>query len=156
MSTNSFIGTIRPTGYIKGIYCHWDGYPEYTGTVLNFHYTNLNKIERLLDLGNISILGENVYPLEDGHSYDNALPKTVVAYHRDRGDEYTKPIGFNIKKFNERFTYYVSYAYLYDLDLKKWRTFKVTLNGLEEIKVNYKTMYKKAVEDGFISPIKNK
>lgn len=156
MSTNSFIGTLRPTGYVKGIYCHWDGYPEYAGTILNYHYKSLNKIEKLLSLGNISILGENVYPLEEGHTFDRALPKTVVAYHRDRGEEYCSPINFNIKTFPKKFKYYVDYMYLFDIESGKWRTFEVdiSIKSLKELPIDYNLFYKEAVKLNYMNPLK--
>ena len=57
MSTHCFIGVKKGNGSIDGIYCHHDGYPEYVGTILTYKYTTEEKINSLLKLGNISILG---------------------------------------------------------------------------------------------------
>ena len=42
MATRSFIGIVEEDK-IKGIYCHWDGYPENVGAILNGHYKDLAK-----------------------------------------------------------------------------------------------------------------
>ena len=87
MSTNSIIAYERENGSIEGIYCHWDGYPEKVGQILLDHY-DLEKILKLMSLGSISNLGEEVEPPEGaGHSYDDPFPGVTVAYRRDRGGE---------------------------------------------------------------------
>lgn len=73
MATRSLIGIRLPSGNLRGIYCHWDGYPSGVGKTLKENYTEGNRVEQLLKLGDISELGES-------------LGKTV-AYHRDRGEE---------------------------------------------------------------------
>ena len=60
MATRSNIGARQKDGTIKAIYCHWDGYPESVGATLAEHYTEPEKVERLLDLGNFSSLGSTI------------------------------------------------------------------------------------------------
>lgn len=43
----------------KTIYIHWDGYPEGIGKILKEHYTSDELVEKLLNLGDLSSLGEN-------------------------------------------------------------------------------------------------
>lgn len=62
MSTNSIIAKQYEDGTIRSIYCHWDGYYEYNGDLLNKYYPFNFKIEALLDLGDISSLGATLYP----------------------------------------------------------------------------------------------
>ena len=72
MSTRSYIGVLGPEGpnpTVKFIYCHWDGYPEYNGLMLAKNFDTPFKVDKLLELGDISALGET-------------LDKTV-AYRRD-------------------------------------------------------------------------
>ena len=57
MSTNCLIGKKEKDGRIKGIYCHYDGYHEYVGKILKEHYTDEAKVDKLLALGDISVLG---------------------------------------------------------------------------------------------------
>jgi len=60
MATRSNIGARQKDGTIKAVYCHWDGYPEGVGAMLAEHYTDPEKVARLLDLGGFSSLGETV------------------------------------------------------------------------------------------------
>lgn len=72
MATRSLIGMNQGNGIIKTIYCHWDGYPEGVGATLVEHYNTPVKVNGLLELGDVSSLGDT---LED-----------TQAYHRDRGE----------------------------------------------------------------------
>lgn len=86
MSTNSRIGIKRLDGTEKYIYCHWDGYIEHNGLLLQLCYDKPEKIERLLELGNLSVLGEYL-ETDEPHSFESPHPNVCVAYHRDRGEE---------------------------------------------------------------------
>ena len=70
----------------KTIYCHWDGYPSHNGAILLEHYTDEEKVKKLISLGDLSALRPNVEPTES-HSFDNPQEDVVIAYHRDRGEE---------------------------------------------------------------------
>lgn len=85
MATRSFIGIQNDDGTVRGIYCHWDGYPEHNGVKLESHYTNSAKIEALLALGDISILGDEI---GEKHDFDDTKMHSdwTKAYHRDRGE----------------------------------------------------------------------
>lgn len=56
MSTRSRIA-IEIGDKVKSIYCHSDGYPEGVGAILKKHYTDPEKIEKLMELGDLSRLG---------------------------------------------------------------------------------------------------
>ena len=88
MATRSFI--ITPTGdsLFRGVYCHWDGYPEGVGATLAEHYTDDEKIDRLVKLGSLSSLGSLVEPAAgQTHTFASPADNTTVAYHRDRGED---------------------------------------------------------------------
>ena len=111
MATRSRIGIVNEDGTVSSIYCHFDGYVEGVGKKLVENYTDRDKVKELIDLGDISILGENVKPYDpyrsvkdekvksildrfkpkEEHSFDNPAPGVTVAYHRDRGEEYFGP-----------------------------------------------------------------
>lgn len=59
MSTRSYIGYLQDNVY-TGVYCHYDGYIEYNGAVLNENYTDFEKIKKLLSHGDIRVLGNTV------------------------------------------------------------------------------------------------
>lgn len=86
MATRAAIVVKLPNGY-QGIYCHNDGYLEYTGQLLNTFYRDKEKVLQLISLGGISLLGKFVHPgPQDVHTFDNPTKDVTVAYHRERGD----------------------------------------------------------------------
>ena len=57
MATHAQIGLERPDGSIKGIFVWYNGYPSFTGKILTDNYTSEDKINELLDLGALLVLG---------------------------------------------------------------------------------------------------
>ena len=86
MATRSRIGIEREGGRVESIYCHYDGYPAGVGETLLNHYQNPEKVEKLIALGAISSLGEEVEP-SGPHSFNAPQDGVTVAYHRDRGEK---------------------------------------------------------------------
>lgn len=94
MGTRSRIGIENENGSVTSIYCHWDGYPDYNGKVLQEHYTDREKVEKLIALGSISSLHENVdIPEGVEHNFENQAEGITVAYHRDRQEAHRQ--GYN-------------------------------------------------------------
>ena len=56
MSTRSRVGLELADGSILSIYSHYDGYPEWAGRILCTHYNNREKVETLIDSGDVSCL----------------------------------------------------------------------------------------------------
>lgn len=73
MSTNARIFVPAKDGSFNSIYIHWDGYPSHVGRMLRDHYSNIEDINNLIDLGYLSDLQET--------------PEECVAYHRDRNED---------------------------------------------------------------------
>ena len=67
MGTRSNIAYEKPNGKITVMYCHYDGYPEYNGQILNDHYNNQSKAHALVDNG-----------------YQSGLKKTLEESKADR------------------------------------------------------------------------
>jgi hypothetical protein len=72
MATRSRIAIENENGIVKSIYCHFDGYVGNNGKILFNHYDK-EKLEKLIELGDISVLKEST--------------ENTVAYHRDRGED---------------------------------------------------------------------
>lgn len=93
MATRCRIAIKEANGTYRSIYCHNDGYPEGVGEILETYYTEVNKIEKLMDLGDISSLGPSLEfkdPdtfFKDPRAY--ALDDGTTDYNRWR-DEGTK------------------------------------------------------------------
>ena len=50
MSTRSFI-CYEEEGSLRGIYCHYDGYPKHVGKILVEHYNSITACEQIVDGG---------------------------------------------------------------------------------------------------------
>lgn len=120
MATRSAIGFVEFDGSVTAIYCHWDGYPENNGRILEEHYTSIEKVEDLLELGNISVLGPNIGERVDFNS-PAASNIQCIAYGRDRGE-----LGRSIeaKQFSSILEYHTQFGgdceYFYLFDGNEW------------------------------------
>jgi hypothetical protein len=85
MSTRSRIGIELENGKVQSVYCHFDGYVDGVGKVLINHYTDIEKIRKMIFLGDMSSLAESV-ECPEGHSYENRKEGFSVFYGRDRGE----------------------------------------------------------------------
>ena len=72
MATRSRIAIENQDGTVTSIYCHFDGYLDGVGKKLFEHYDR-EKTEKLIELGDISALGESTLD--------------TIAYHRDRNED---------------------------------------------------------------------
>ena len=86
MSTTSRIKIKRLDGSEKAIYCHWDGYVQHNGLYLQLCYDTPEKIEKLLELGNISSLGET---LETTNAYARYRGETIEFWDSEQEFNYT-------------------------------------------------------------------
>lgn len=84
MGTRSRIGVMHGDN-CKSVYCHWDGYPEHNGAILQEHYDS-SKANNLVALGDISSLAPSIDKPE-GHCFDTAVKGYTVFYGRDRNEE---------------------------------------------------------------------
>lgn len=84
MGTRSDIIVHRTDGKWARIYCHWDGYLSYNGRILFDHYKDQKKVEKLVELGDLSSLKENI---GRKHSFDNVSKTMCTFYGRDRGEK---------------------------------------------------------------------
>lgn len=82
MATRSIIAKKHAAGF-RAIYCHWDGYPAHVGRILHSHYRDPLKLNQLLDLGSLSILGPEI---GEKQSFGDPIDGYCLAYGRDRGE----------------------------------------------------------------------
>ena len=86
MATRSYIGKLNPDNTVSYIYCHYDGYPEHNGVILQEHYSTPFKVDQLLALGDLSVLAEEIGDKQDFNDYVNRNRNWCLAYGRDRGE----------------------------------------------------------------------
>lgn len=72
---------------LKGINCHYDGYPDHVGLLLDNYYNTTKMVEALISLGDISVLDKKLEPTTKSHSFDTPEKGVTIAYARDRGEK---------------------------------------------------------------------
>jgi len=118
MATRSYIGVRNLDASVDYIYCHFDGYPSNNGVILSQHYQDMDKVNALMKLGDLSVLGNEI-----GEQQDFEAPRLdmnwCLAYGRDRGEK-------NVSVKNGDFLQLttdqsVDYVYIFDGDY--WECF---------------------------------
>jgi hypothetical protein len=111
MATRSYIGVRNTDASVDYIYCHFDGYPEHNGAILREHYSNINRVNELLNLGDLSVLGKFIGEKMD---FNKRVQDTCLAYGRDRGESNVskKNSGYDELITNQN----VDYVYIFDGD----------------------------------------
>jgi hypothetical protein len=77
MGTRSTIAIEFADNSVSQVYCHWDGYLENNGMILQTEYMDPFKVRDLIDLGDFSSLRDTVEETKEG------------AYHFSRDEEFT-------------------------------------------------------------------
>ena len=89
MATSGHIGISRGNDKVEYIYVHFDAYPEYMWGMLKENYSNPEKAEKLISLGDCSSIDKEVdIPEGVEHSFDRPADGITIAYHRDRGEDW--------------------------------------------------------------------
>ena len=68
MATRSTIALEFADGTVGQVYCHWDGYLEHNGEILQKFWTDPFKLRELIDLGDLSALSREIGVK---HEFDN-------------------------------------------------------------------------------------
>jgi hypothetical protein len=99
MATRCRIGIQNQDNTVSSIYCHFDGYQSGVGDMLYKHYRDREKLQQLIELGDISYLGVDL--------------DSTCAYHRgQRGEELNKArIDSSLESFAN--SDYEQYGYVY-------------------------------------------
>ena len=107
MGTRSRIGIQLADESILSVYCHWDGYPSFNGVKLVENFNTREKVEALVDGGDISALWTNL-------GWNNeTLPETGPLYYSSRGEDCPPRLDAN------KYDYLADgeeYAYIYTLN----------------------------------------
>ena len=98
MGTRSRIAVMHGT-VCKSVYCHWDGYLEHNGAILQEHYDS-SKANELIALGDLSSLGTQIgeqHPFSPHFDEDSKIAYEAAKeagyctfYARDRGEKGTE------------------------------------------------------------------
>jgi hypothetical protein len=108
MSTNARI-IVKTGSVFKSSYVHYDG--DRILPVLRKYYNTPEKAQELIELGNLSSLGEKVAPDEGVlHTFNKPCPGVTVAYNRDRREKYNSyyasSVSATLGKASEPYVYF--------------------------------------------------
>jgi hypothetical protein len=119
MATRSYIGIRNTDASVDYIYCHFDGYPSGVGATLVEHYADMDKVNALMKLGDLSVLGNQIGGQQDFNDRSTHNPNWCLAYGRDRNEPNTSvKTGDYSKLIND---HSVDYVYVFDGDY--WECF---------------------------------
>jgi len=115
MGTRSRIGVMHGDT-VKSVYCHWDGYLEHNGAILQEHYDSA-KANNLVALGDLSSLRKDIgekhafskFDLAsqiEQRLYEEATQDMCTFYGRDRTEK-----GAGAKKFKDFEDYKANHQY---------------------------------------------
>ena len=93
MATRSTIALEYADGTVGQIYCHWDGYLEHNGKILQESYQDPFEVQKLLDNGDMSVLNESVdgceFYKDRGEDCPQRMYKDFADYRKNaQGEEY--------------------------------------------------------------------
>ena len=97
MGTRSMIAIQNPYSKdVRAVYCHWDGYLEHNGSILQKHYSQSPKVNNLIALGDLSSLrpeigekhafSQHELPKDEVEAFKEATKDMCTFYGRDRGE----------------------------------------------------------------------
>ncbi len=113
MSLRSYIAMKTEEGY-KCIYCHDGGLPNHNSKILKNHYQDIKKVKRLIELGDLSCLDENIGKRISFKSSEKRREnKQCLAYHRDRRDSLVIKT-FKTKEDLIDDCYHIEYIYIFE------------------------------------------
>jgi len=114
MATRSYIGIRNLDASVDYIYCHFDGYPSHNGAILTQHYNTYDKVKKLLELGDLSILNPEIGEKQDFDDRSTHNNNWCLAYGRDRNEPNTEVKNGDFGKLISDQS--VDYVYVFDGD----------------------------------------
>jgi hypothetical protein len=120
---------------VKAVYCHWDGYLEHNGRILNEHYTASPKVNNLIALGDLSSLRAEIGEKHafsqldlceaDREAYEAQHGNSCTFYTRDRGEDAPYKFFANAKEALDHYDgswceYFYLFRYDDSLESGKW------------------------------------
>ena len=119
MATRSTIAMEQPDGRVMQIYCHWDGYLENNGQILQEHYRDRAKVLALMLLGDLSSLRPEIgmaHDFDARYTDEDLRNNWTCAYGRDRGETGVDARVFKDVAAYQRDANFEEYNYIYRLD----------------------------------------
>jgi hypothetical protein len=106
MATRGRIAIELKDGSVLSIYSHWGNYPEHNGRILRTHYNTREKVETLIDSGDVSCLWTD----KDWDGNDWSDCKYQALTYKMRGEDCPPRLDANLNEYLENGE---EYAYLF-------------------------------------------
>lgn len=113
MGTRSDIIVCLKGGKWRRIYCHWDGHLKHNGATLHEHYNSQAKAEKLVALGDLSILAPKC-TRPKGHTFEQPVKGYCVAYGRDRKECSSPIVGCSLAEVWPEEDTWTEFTYVWD------------------------------------------
>ena len=116
MGTRSMIAIQNPYNKtVRAVYCHWDGYLEHNGSLLQKHYADSSKVNNLIALGDLSSLRAEIgekhafsqfeLRAEEVAGYKLLTENMCTFYTRDRGESTPFQVFKTLAEAEEHYTW---------------------------------------------------
>jgi len=135
MGTRSRIGVMHGDK-LKSVYCHWDGYLQHNGLILQNHYDSA-KANHLVSLGYISSLKEEI-GVEHPFSQYDVTPNLSQDEYYEKYGKMTTFYGRDRKETDTDFTVDQSYAEFLSKDYD-YEYYYIMRDGVWYVGVAYAT-----------------
>jgi hypothetical protein len=122
MSTRSRLGLELADGSILSVYHHWDGYPEWLGRILKTHYNTKEKVEELIDGGDMSSCWTNMRWTKEGAE---EVEEYGAEYYSGRGEDCPPRLDASLQEYlcdGEE------YAYIFNR-MNEWICYSISLSS---------------------------
>ena len=125
MSTRSRIGILNTDGTVESVYCHQDGYPEYTGFILENFYTNEKLVRNLLSKGDLSNIATSYNWKQEKQINEKGYEVLSVKTYAQRDQTLTSEKHDDIIEFL-KFDSADEYKYLFYIKHFEWVAYKTS------------------------------
>jgi hypothetical protein len=125
MSISSYILMEEEGGKYFGIFCRENGEPKTMGAMLLDHYSEREKLEKLMDFGDLVQLGKEIEPNPSiEHSFENPQEDVCVFYGRDKKCAFWgEATYYNLKDINIEVDPLVECTYIFTKN-NEWKYFE--------------------------------
>lgn len=117
MGTRSYIALqIEEDEYLT-IFCHYNGYPDDNGAILAEHYDKQEKVESLIQLGDLYFLRSKLEPNPDlPHNHSTPQPNVTIAYNRDEGWSDYEAVHKTLDELNDPGEIGIEFTYIFTFE----------------------------------------
>ena len=121
MGTRSYIALqIEEDEYLT-IFCHYNGYPDDNGAILAEHYDKQEKVESLIQLGDLYFLRSKLEPNPDlPHNHSTPQPNVTIAYNRDEGWSDCEAVHKTLDELNDPGEIGIEFTYIFTFEGITW------------------------------------